>query len=401
MTQTVLADHVRPGDRVFVGQVAGEPVGLVSDLFDIAPTLGAFEVFCGFSLNPAWGGPVPEALRVSTYCGLGTVHALVAQGRARVIPAALSHLSSMIAGRKMAVDVVLLQVAPADADGYHSLGCTLDYVYEAALMARVVLVEVNEALPRTRGSARLHESAVVVARNGKSALPAMPAETPGDVQRQIAARIATLVPDGAAIQLGIGGLSAAVAEALRSHRGLKIRSGMVGDWVLDLQNHGALDTATPETCLTSLAVGSQIFYDWLQQADTLGFALPSELVAPVPDTPLVAINSAIEIDLAGQANAERIGARYVGAIGGQTDYFRAARRSVGGLAILALPSLTGGGKSRIVPQCHTVTTAQSDIDILVTEHGMADLRCTSLEERRSLILQIADPRHRDELSDNL
>lgn len=395
MAQSVLADHLRPGDRVIIGQVAGEPVGLVADLFEIASELNTVEVFCGFSLNPAWGGPVPEALRVSTYCGLGTVRTLVSQDRARVIPASLSHLSSMIAARKMPVDVVLLQVSAADADGYHSLGCTLDYVYEAAQMARVVLVEVNEALPATRGTARLHRTAVVVARHGKAALPEVSAEKPGDVQRQIAAQVANLVPDGAAIQLGIGGLAAAVAEALQGHRGLKIRSGMIGDWVLDLLEQGVIDEEVPDACLASLAVGSQRLYHYLARDAAFRFVPPSELVLPIPETPFMAINSAIEVDLRGQVNTEFLGQRYVGTIGGQTDYFDAARRSAGGLAILALPAVSGNGTSRIVSRCRHVSTAQSDVDVIVTEYGAADIRGTTYEERLELIAGVAAPKFRD------
>jgi acyl-CoA hydrolase len=397
MTQSLLSEHLRPGDRIVIGQVAGEPVGLVTELFELAPSLGALEVFCGLSFNPAWGGPVPDALHVTTYCGLGTMRTLVAQDRARVVPASLSHLSSMIASGRMRVDVVLLQVSPADADGYHSLGCTLDYVWEAAQMARVVLVEVNTAVPATCGSARFHQSNVVVVRRSDTPLPLSDAEVPGDVQRQVAAQVAKLIPDGTAIQLGIGGLAVAVAEALRDRRGLKVRSGMVGDWFLDLLKHNALDTSTPDACLASLAVGSQQLYDFLSRETILRFALPSELVVPIPDTPLMAINSAIEVDLTGQVNTEYLGQRYIGTIGGQTDYFRAARRSAGGLAILALPSTSGKGKSRIVPSCSHVTTAQSEVDVIVTEHGVADIRGTTFTERRALIIGIADPQHRDAL----
>lgn len=397
MTRSLLSRHLRPGDRIVVGQVAGEPTGLVSDLFDLAPGLGAAEVFCGLSFNPAWAGPVPDALRVTTYCGLGAMQRLVSQDRARVVPASLSQLSSMIASRRMPVDVVMLQVSPADAVGYHSLGCTLDYVWEAARMARVVLVEVNTSVPATRGSARFHQSAVVVARNSDTPLPISEPEAPSDVQRQVAAQVARLIPDGAAIQLGIGGLATAVAEALRDRRGLMVRSGMVGDWFIDLLDQGALDTATPDACLASLAVGSQRLYDFLSHDAILGFAPPSKLVLPIHEAPLMAINSAIEVDLAGQVNAEYLGQRYVGTIGGQTDYFRAARSSAGGLAILALPSTSGKGKTRIVAQCSHVTTAQSEVDVIVTEHGVADIRGTTLSERRALIAGIADPQHRDRL----
>lgn len=399
MTNTALADVLRPGDHILVAQATGEPVGLVAELFDLAPRLGTLNVFCGLSLNPVWGGDVPDAVRVSTYCGLGTVGKLVARQRARVVPASLPQLSSFIASRKLPVDVVLLQVSPADADGYHSLGCTLDYVWDAVQVARVVVVEVNAHMPITRGVGRLHGSRVVVARESDAPLLESPAEAPSDVQRQVARHVATLVPDGATLQLGIGGLAGAVAEALKHHRGLKVRSGLVGDWFLDLLESGALDTNTPDACLTALAVGSASLYASMSREGVLGFAPATQLVVPVPGSPLMAINSAIEVDLCGQVGAEFLGERYVGAVGGQTDYFRAARRSEGGLAMLAMPSRTTGrtAKSRIVPRCTYVTSAQSDVDVIVTEHGVADIRATTLEERRVLIANVADPLAREML----
>lgn len=399
MTNSVLADCLRPGDRVVVGQATAEPVGLVADLFELAPRFGRLDVFCGLSLNPAWEAQVPDALRVTTYCGAGTMRRLIAGQRARLVPSSLSQLSAQIASRKLPVDVVLLQVSPADADGYHSLGCTLDYAWDAVQAARVVVVEVNANMPVTRSSGRLHRSRVVAARESDAALLESPVEEPGEVQRQVACHVARLVPDGATVQLGIGGLAVAVAGALRDRRGLRIRSGMVGDWYLDLLESGALDAATPDSCLASLAAGSRRLYDALARGNLLGFALPARLVVPVPGSPLMAINSAVEVDLRGQVNAEFMGDRYVGVVGGQTDYFRAARASAGGLAILALPATSGRGASRIVPRCVHVTSPQSDVDVIVTEHGAADIRGTTLQERKVAIANIADPRERDALLD--
>ena len=394
MAASLLADCLRPGDRLLIGQALAEPVGLVADLFDCAPRMG-LSVFGGYSLNPAWRGEVPHALALSTYCGMGTWSALVASGRARLVPASLLQLSSALSSRKLAIDVVLLQVSPADDEGFHSLGCTQDHVWDAVAVARAVVVEVNHRLPVTRGAARLHRSQVVIARECDEPLLEAPAEPVSPVQQAIARQVASLVPDGATLQLGIGGLAVAVACAVRDRRGLKLRSGMVGDWFMDLLDSGAIDTDTPDACLASLAVGSPRLYGALSVGAPLGFAPPSRLVVPVPGSPLMAINSAVEVDLAGHANAEFLGERYVGAVGGQTEYLRAARRSEGGLAILALPSRTGGGqRSRIVARCAWVTSAQSDVDVIATEQGLADIRCTTLAERCAAIAAIADPRDR-------
>ncbi len=400
MSASVLADHLRPGDRIVVGQATGEPVGLVADLLELAPRFGELKVFCGYSLNPIWKGEVPDALRISTYCGLGSIGSLVARSRARVIPFSMSQLSSALSSRAMAVDVALLQVSPADEDGYHSLGCAIDYVWEAAQMARVVIVEINDNVPVTRSACRLHRSEVVVGLKRNTALPKLPVEPIGDVQMRVAREVAKLVPDGATVQLGIGRLADAVAHALKDRRGLRIRCGIIGDWFLELIAAGAVDRKTQDACLASLAVGSQTLYQSLSPDGLLGFALPAQLAVPIGGSSFMAINSGIEVDLRGQVNAEFLGTRYIGAASGQPDYFRAARRSPGGLAILALPSSNERGtKSRIVPRIASgyVTSAQSDVDVVVTEHGIADIRATDFDERQTLIANIADPASRNAL----
>ena len=399
MSAAALAGLLRPGDRVFVGQAAGEPAGLVQALFDLAPRIPDMEVFCGLSLNPAWAGEIPAPLRVATYCGMGTVGALVARGRARVLPCALSQLTALVESRKLPVDVVLLQVAPADAQGYHGLGCAVDYLWDAVKTARVVVVEVNRRMPATRCALRLHQTQVVVAGETDRPLPESPAEAPSEVQARVAAQVARLVPDGATVQLGIGGLAVAVARALRAHRGLKVRSGMIGDWFPELVDAGAIDTRTPDACLGSLAVGSAHLYGSFSADGVLGFAHPARLAMPLEGSPYMAINSAIEVDLRGQVNAEFLGARYVGAVGGQGDYFRAARRSPGGLAIVAMPAASGRAASRIVARLDRayVTSVQSDVDVIVTENGAADIRATDFDQRRRLIAGIADERVRDAL----
>lgn len=403
MNQSVLARHLRRGDHVVVGQATGEPPGLVGELFALAAGLGQVNVFCGFSLNPAWGIPLDAALAVTTYCGMGSIRHVVARAAARVIPAQLSQLSSYFDSGVLKADVVLLQVSPADAAGYHSLGCAVDYVWNAAQAARVVLVEINPNVPVTRSACRLHRSRVVVARESDLPLFELLAKAPDARQLSVGRNVARLVPDGAVIQLGIGSMAAAVARGLAQHRGLRVRSGMVGDWLPELVASGALALTDAQACLASLAVGTRSLYDCAADG-VLGFALPAQLVAPdgqAAAAPFMAINSALEVDLYGQANAELAGIRYVGAVGGQSDYFRAARRSTGGLAILALPSAVGAAtRSRVVARIDSayVTAAQSDVDIIVTEHGVADIRATTLAERRRLITALAEPRFRAALN---
>lgn len=405
MNRSVLAEHLRRGDHVVVGQATGEPLTLVRELFDAAAANGQVNVFCGYSLNPAWGAALDAALSVTTYCGLGTIRHVVARGAARVIPAQMSQLTSYFDSGLLKADVVLLQVSPADAEGYHSLGCAVDYVWVAAQAARVVLVEVNTKVPHTRSPFRLHGSHVVVAATSDTALPELAADAPDERQLSVGRHVARLVPDGAIIQLGIGGMAAAIARALSQHRGLRVRSGMVGDWLPELVASGAIGGADPEACMASLAVGTRSLYDWCGADGRVCFATPALLVAPTGESaaaPFMAINSALEVDVCGQANAELAGTRYVGAVSGQPDYFRAARRSPGGLAILALPATVGAAaKSRVVARLADayVTSTQSDVDVIATEYGVADIRATTLAERRRLIAALAEPRFRAALSE--
>lgn len=401
MDASVLANYLRPDDRIVIGQATGEPFGLVTALLALAPRIVGLKVFCGYSLNPVWKGLVPDALDISTYCGLGAIGSLVAEARATVIPFSLSQLSNAIWSRKLAADVVLLQVSPADEDGYHSLGPAVDYVWEAAQIARVVIVEVNSNVPVTRSAYRLHSSNVVVALKSDTPLPEVPSEPIGEVQRGVAREVAKLIPDGATVQIGIGRLADAIAQALKDRRGLRIRSGMIGNWFPELVSSGAVDTATEGGCLASLAVGTDSLYASLSSDGPLGFALPSQLAVPIEGSPFMAINSGIEVDLRGQVNAEYLDDRYVGAVGGQPDYFRAARNSAGGLAILALPSSNERSKvSRVVQRISSgyVTSAQSDVDVVVTEHGIADIRATSLDERKLLIANLAHPQAHEALA---
>jgi acyl-CoA hydrolase len=404
MPTSILAEHLRPGDHIMIGQATGEPVGLVAELFSLAPRFAPINVFCGFSLNPSWKSVVPDALSVSTYCGLGAIGSLVVRARARVIPFSMSQLSSALLSKAMPVDVVLLQVSPVDAEGFHSLGPAVDYVWEAAQLARVVIVEVNNSVPVTRSARRLHKSKVVVGLHSDAPLPEMPSEPIGETQLRVAREVAKLVPDGATIQLGIGKLADAVAHVLNDRRGLRIRCGMVGDWFNELVAAGAVDLDTKDACLASLAVGSQSLYASLSPKSLLGFALPARLVEPIEGSPLMAINSGIEVDLRGQVNAEFLGERYVGAASGQPDYFRATRRWKGGLAILALPASNERGTvSRIVSRIASnyVTSSQYDVDVIVTEHGIADIRATDFETRKIRIANIADPSVRNALAQSI
>lgn len=264
----------------------------------------------------------------------------------------------------------------------------------AAEHARVVLAEVNENMPRTRSARRLRRSRITASLN-----PARPAS---DVELRVAANVAALIPDGAVIQLGASALAEATAKALWSRRGLRVRSGLVGDWLVGLHEAGAF-SGHPGSAVTGIALGSPKLYAFLDGADIVEFAPISEQMGPTATaefSPFFPINSAVEVDLFGQLNSELAGGRYVGAVGGQADFFRAAHRSDGGLAIVALASATPSGESRIVPRFGhgMVTSLKSDVDVVVTEWGIADIGACSMRERMERLAQVAHPDHREALA---
>jgi acyl-CoA hydrolase len=404
VTSSALSAYLRPGDTVVVGQATAEPRGLVRDLFELAPRLGHLGAFCGFSLNDDWGAAPADHLAVSSYCGQGSVRGLAARNALSIVPCHYSQLPLLFRSGRLAADVVLLQVGPADADGYHSLACSYDYVLDAAAVARAVLVEVNESIPDIRSPHRLHRDQVVQLRRTAEPLPQLPGRPPSDSESALARHVAALIPDGATVQLGIGTVAAAVAHALRGHRGLRLRTGMVGDWLLELLDSGAVSGDDPDACTTTLAAGSARLYAACA-GDSVRFVTSGELTEPTAMaacSPFVAVNSALEVDLRGQANAETVAGRYVGAVGGQLDFFRAAHQQPAGLAVIALTATSErGARSRIVARIEsgTVTSPQSDVDIVVTEHGAADIRATSLAAREKLLIALADERHRPALTD--
>jgi acyl-CoA hydrolase len=397
-----IAQHLRPGDTVLIGQATAEPPTLVEKLIAAAPRVGGLTALCGYTLSDAWAGVSAGQPHVKAYVAHGPLRQLSAKGLVEVIPWHYGRVEEYIEGGHVRVDAVLLQVAPADADGYYSLGAAVDYAAIAAERARVVLVEVNPNMPRTRSSRRLHRSQVAASVTSSRPLPDSPARPPTAAELAVARNVAAFVPSGATIQLGVGALADAIARELRERRDLRVRSGLVGDWLVDLDEAGAL-VDQPGSCVTGMALGTERLYKFLECSPKVRMAPVSEQLAPAAMAacdPYVAVNSAVEVDLQGQGNAEVAGDRYVGAVGGQPGFFRAARLARSGLAVLALAATNADGtKSRIVPSTSgPVTTPQSDVDLVITEYGSADLRGTSYRERAGHLIEIAAPQHRAALA---
>jgi acyl-CoA hydrolase len=401
LTNHELVSLLQPGDTVLIGQATAEPPRLVSMLIEAADAVPRLTAFCGYTLSGAWKAIGAAGPRIKTYAAHGVFRELMKRGGVDVLPLHLSAVERNIVSGRLPVDVVMLQVGPKDENNYYSLGPTVDYAFAALERARVVLVEVNQNMPRGRANRRVHESLVTRAVDASASLAGSPARPPSENERRVAGNVASLVEAGATIQLGAGALAEAVAEELRSQRDLQVRSGLVGDWLVDLYESGAI-RAGDDSTLASMALGTRRLYEFVDANPSVGFASHGELIDPVAVAAcsnFVAINSAVEVDLTGAINSEVIGGRYVGAVGGQVDFFRATRAAARGLAVVALASTHPSGESRIVSALEgPVTSLKSDVDMVVTEWGVADLRAASLLERAQRLVSVAAPEHREQLT---
>ncbi|HDR9583355.1 TPA: hypothetical protein QDC22_000742 [Burkholderia stabilis] len=408
-----LADYLRPNDTVLVGQAAAEPHELVAQLINASQQIANLTVVCGYALSDDWKRVTRGKPRVATYSAHGPLRSLARSGEIDILPNHYSHFERLVTTGAFQPDVILLQLPPADPDGYHSFGTSVDYVAKAAQAAPaaapagtadrpgpVIIAEINENMPSTRTKWRLHRSQITAWFATDRPLEGTPARALSDIDHAIARNVASVVPDGASIQLGIGALATAIGRALREHRELRVRSGLVGDWLLDLDASGALASGE-DACVAGMALGSVELYEFVARHDRIRFVPITDLTASeavASCDPFIAVNSALEVDLLGQVNSEVVGGQYIGALGSQVDTFRATRIASSGLAIVAMPARGPKGGPQIVSALSgPVTSLQSDIDMVITEYGVADLQGTTVAERAERLIGIAAPEHRDAL----
>jgi len=402
-----LSAYIRAGDMVTWGQASAEPQTLVETLIEQRHDLGGVDAFVGLSLSGLLKPEHCDAIRPVSYGALGTTRALQAVGKLRLIPAHYSTLPHLMRSGALPVDVALVQLSPPGPDGSHSLGFCADLMQAALDRARVVIAEINDRVPWTRMGKPFDASRVDVAIEVSRPVADREPPVPGDVERRVAEHVAGVIRDGATLQYGVGAIPAAIFEALRSHRDLGLHTGLLTEDVIDLYECGAMTNAR-KPVHTGIGVGSLVIGG--ERVRRFLHDNPELELHPVEVTHnptilgridnLVAINSAVEVDLYGQVNAERLGDRHVGAIGGQVDFMHAGAVAENGLSIIAMPSSSGkSGASRIVSRLNSpaVTTARADVDMVVTEHGVADLRGKTEDEVSAALIAIAPPEHRDAL----
>lgn len=402
-----LQNLIRPGDTLWWGQATAEPLTLTRTVTAHRHALaqgGRLRVFVGIGASDTLAPEHADAIDFFGYAAGGPHRTLAAAGVLDILPSHYSHLPGLIRAGVVPSDVVLLQVSPPDEQGRYSLGLAQEYLPAAIERARLVIGEVHPDVPWTHGGLHLQASDFALLVEAVHPPLDQTRTAPGPAEQAIARHIAGLIEDGATLQLGVGNLPEAVLAALHGHRDLGLHSGAVGDGIVQLAEAGALTNARKSldvgVGIGGVLMGSEKLRRWAHRNPTLqlrgtDYTHDPEVLAA--SHKLAAINAAIEVDLTGQINAEVAAGVYVGAVGGAVDFLRGAARSRGGLPIVALPA-TAKGKTRIVAQlAGPVSTPRSDAGLIVTEHGVADLRGQPLSRRVRRLIDIAAPEHREDL----
>lgn len=403
---TAVLDQIRPGHRVFVAGSSGEPTALLGAWRADPERTRGIDIVT--SLVPGI-----NTLDIAALHSTATVTGLFMQpafaeaqrhGRFRHLPISYGGFSRALSDGDLTFDVCVVQVSRPDAEGRGSLGPAVEFLPAAMARSALVCGLVNARTPTLAGSPTIDIASLTATAEVETPLAVYNTGAIDPVSARIAESIAPFIRDGATLQVGLGKTPAALVQALGDRRGLKLHSGMFGDGVRALVDADALDPSWNH--VACVFVGGADLYEWAAGQTTLSVVGCEHTHGASTLARLqrfVAVNSAIEVDLSGQASLEHIDGRAISGAGGAPDFARAARMSPDGLSIVALPSAGARGtRSRIVATLGApgvATLPRTDIDVVVTEHGVADLRGRSVMERAERLIAIADPAFHDDLTD--
>jgi acyl-CoA hydrolase len=402
---------IRSGDLVTIHPGAAEPEILVRALMARAPELTGVRVVHLMTLGEAGyaGTGLETSFRhVAMFVG-ANVREAVNSGRADYVPISLSEVPLLFSTGRWPVDAALIQVSPPDEHGFCSFGVGVDCTKAAADVARIVIAEVNTEMPRTLGDSFIHVRRIHRIVETSRPLLELPHREITELHRAIARNVATLVEDGSTLQLGIGGVPDAVLCELRDRKDLGVHTEMFSDGVMELVEAGVITnekkTLHRGKLVSGFLMGSHALYRWVHNNPLIEMH-PSDYTNDpfrvAANDNMVAINSALQVDLTGQVCADSIGSNIYSGVGGQADFIRGAARSKGGKPIIAIPSTAKNGRiSRIMPVLDLgsgVVTNRSDVHYVVTEFGIANLYAKTLRERAEALIAIAHPDFRDELT---
>lgn len=401
--------QVKSGQRIFLQGAAMTPNILINSLCERYRELKEVEMFQIHTEGnaPYTNPPFNEAFTTNTCFVGGNVRNSVNSGFGAYIPIFLSEIHLLFRKNILPIDVAFIQVSPPDHHGYCSLGVSVDITLPAIQTAKMVIAQVNPHVPRTHGDGIIHISKIDYAVEVNEPIHGHNLSTPTDIELQIGKHVAELIEDGATLQMGIGGIPNVVLSNLMNHKRLGIHTEMFSDGILPLVETGVITGEDKEVktgkIVTTFALGSQKLYDFVDDNPLVHFkeAAYTNDTAIIRRNPKVtAINSAIEIDLTGQVCADTIGKYQYSGVGGQMDFIRGASLSEGGKAIIAMPSVTNKGASKIVPYLKEgagVTTTRAHVHYIATEYGVVNLYGKNLKQRAKALISIAHPDHREQL----
>ena len=411
VTAEEAVQQIGNNQRVFLTGNVSVPSQLLAALVDFAPNLENVEVCQALTIG-ASDYVAPEMtghLRVNSIFISGNIREAVHEGRADFTPVMLSEFPLLFKKGLLPLDAALIHVSPPDEHGFCSLGVEVGLTKTAAESAKIIIAEVNDQMPRTLGDAFIHVSRLNYMVPVNYPLPELPmgAHKSDEVIQKIAEHCAELIPDGATMQMGIGAIPDAVLKFLFDKKDLGVHTELFSDGVIDLVEAGVLTNAKktlhPGKIVAGFILGTKRLYDWVDD-NPMGELHPTEYVNDpfviAQNSRMVAINSAIEIDLTGQICADSIGPKLYSGVGGQLDFIYGASRSEGGVPIIALPSMAKEF-SRIVPmlkQGAGVVTTRNHVRFIVTEYGVADLYGKTIRQRARALIGVAHPDFRDDLN---
>ncbi len=402
---------IKSGQRLFLTGNCSVPQKVLDALVRYSPELQDVEICQALTVGPAdYVAPEIEGhLRVNTMFISANIRQAVNEGRADFTPVLLSEFPLLFKRGHLPIDVALIHVSPPDEHGFCSLGIEVGLTKSAADSAKVIIAEVNQKMPRTLGDSFIHVSRLNYVVPVDYELPELPMgeEGPSETIQKIAGHIAELIPDSATMQLGIGEIPDAVLKFLFEKKDLGIHTELFSDGVIELVDAGILTNARktlhPGKIIAGFILGTQRLYKWVDDNPLIELH-PTEYVNDpfviAQNERMVAINSAIEVDLTGQVCADSIGTRLYSGVGGQLDFIYGASRSKGGVPIIALPS-KAKNFSRIVTTLKLgagVVTSRNHVRYIVTEYGVADLYGKTIRQRAQQLINIAHPDFREQLT---
>lgn len=401
---------VESGNRVFVHGSAATPVRLVNALLKRAGEINNVELTAISTYGTIeWNKPeVLKSFFLNSLFVSDNTRGWANSDHGGYVPVFLSEIPKLFNEGYLPLDVALLQVSPPDAHGYCTLGVSADVAISAARNAKKIIAQVNPQMPRVAGDGFIHCSQFAAMTWEDSPLYEVDYGGKADIAaKQIGEQVATIIEDGSTLQMGIGTIPNAILGCLGSHKNLGVHTEMFSDGVVPLVERGVINNSLKKVgrgkIISSFILGTRRVYDFVDNnpyINCMDVAYVNDVSVIRKNPKVVAINSAIEIDLTGQVCADSVGTYQYSGIGGQMDFMRGAALSEGGKPIIAMPSLTSKGVSRIVPHLHTgagVVTTRGHIHYVATEYGIVNLYGKNLEQRACLLISIAHPMHRETL----